>query len=101
MTTKAEKHTPGPWQKLDTCFEVKADPLFWRCGVKAGGVRVADASGIGQEQAEANAHLIASAPELLEAVKKLHNEYAHQGKGYWAGTGQAIERLINHATGKA
>ena len=43
---------------------------------------------------------IAASPELYEALKKLHEEYAHQGKGYWVGTGQMVERLLAKAEGR-
>ena len=66
------KHTPGPWQIYDCEFAV-------RVGIEGGNKTSVitfgakgDYSGVWgktTEQAEANARLIASAPELLEALK--------------------------------
>ena len=66
------KHTPGPWQIYDCEFAV-------RVGIEGGnktsvitlGAKGDDSGVWGEttEQAEANARLIASAPELLEALK--------------------------------
>lgn len=73
------KHTKGPWEVTQPCFEVKSDPLFWQQGVKSGGKRVAVASGVGQEEAQANAALIAAAPELLEACKQAQEHFKLAG----------------------
>ena len=60
------KHTPGPWIVDEAC-------LVW---AEAAGEYVAltdhdDAAPIPMEQREANARLIAAAPELLEALEAL------------------------------
>jgi len=54
----------GPWQS-------KEDPTFWHVDVISGGLRVARVSGVGKDRALANAQLIATAPDLLEAIKKV------------------------------
>ena len=59
------KHTPGPWE---VCY---TDEIY------AGSKHIADAFiyAIGSlEQAVANAHLIAAAPDLLEALENLLTE---------------------------
>jgi hypothetical protein len=48
-------HTPGPWEKDDVWIQSKGDTI----------AEVWDNS---------NAHLIAAAPDLLEALKSLANE---------------------------
>ena len=64
MTTQA-KHTPGPWAALMQDPPTIADRR---------GCRVATSCALpGQsaEEQEANAHLIAAAPDLLEALRLL------------------------------
>ncbi len=56
------KHTPGPWRAFETrvCF-----------ANMAGGFDIRNCP-----DAEANARLIAAAPELLEALKEVTSDYA-------------------------
>lgn len=79
MTAVVEgKHTPGPWR-----VDVNASPTIWG-KTKAGDMKVADVRGwvhligtgglnLSDDEAitiqESNGHLIAAAPELLEALK--------------------------------
>ena len=59
MTTK---HTPGPW-------------TVGKCGeVVAGGTTLADVYG-DDEQADIDARLMAAAPDLLEALKDIADDY--------------------------
>ncbi len=97
ITTQAggeKMHTPGPWKQHETEGKVYASVRG------ANNEIVADCGSRSDKQAQANAALIAAAPELLDMLTKLHNEYAHYGKGYWVGTGQAVERLIAKAGGR-
>lgn len=55
------KHTPGPWKVIPI---TKA--IF---NVESGGQCLATVDGFGREDSEANARLIAAAPELLGLVK--------------------------------
>lgn len=80
---KALSATPGPWIYED---------ILGHQAVHIGGDQTLHLD------SKANAHLIAAAPELLEALKKLH-EKAGEIKGYWTGQGQAVERLIAKAQG--
>lgn len=64
---KNTKHTPGPWTVKENTEDGNSAPFF----IDADLCSVADVTGIGIEQAEANAILIASAPELLDALKAL------------------------------
>lgn len=64
-------YTPGPWEAP----EVGAGCLFRVC--KVGGATICDIYCVGKDgkvdldQSDANARLIAAAPDLLEAVKRL------------------------------
>lgn len=68
---KNTKHTPGPWEvdELNNTTvwgkKQRFNMLVAKCG---------DAQIILQEEAEANARLIAAAPELLEACKKVKSD---------------------------
>lgn len=64
------KHTPGPWELLG--LDIVSDPgvIATTPTPQRGGVF----------DREGNARLIAAAPELLEALKALHEDYAlHEG----------------------
>jgi len=74
-----ESHTPGPWTWADgvTCtYAVYAvEPVFPGTLTRPGGQPVCeiprpDNDGRGMEEAEANARLIAAAPELLARLKE-------------------------------
>ena len=60
----------APWQATRT-YTDKRDPTFSHQDVISGGIRVAVVSGVGMEQAKANAALIASAPDLLAERDRL------------------------------
>lgn len=90
------KHTPGPWWIDDDhniaagngdCYKTIADP---RC-----------MSPENHEEMDANAHLIAAAPEMLELLKAINNAF------YVSGTRKAMmevmaqtKPLIHKATGQ-
>ena len=67
-----QTHTPGPWRvhfdpcHYDTASDVKSDcgQLFASVGGKAG-----------WKEQEANARLIAAAPDLLDELKRLRRAY--------------------------
>lgn len=61
--TKTQMHTPGPW-KVEGGYCVTDNN-----GINILGETLSDA--IGLEEHQANARLIASAPDLLEAVRAL------------------------------
>ena len=62
------KHTEGEWTAKLANLNIK-DPMFYKSDVISGGIRVAQVAGAGEDCANANARLIAAAPELLEACK--------------------------------
>lgn len=67
------KHSPEPWTALKTGLIVDANNA----------VVVPDVYGDDQEKKEANANLIAAAPELLRILKSMASYYAciHQWPG--------------------
>ena len=72
MSKPNDKHTPGPWQ-------VDGNVVFNPCAPYTGssGKMIASVAGWGNANWEiqtANAQLIATAPELLEALKHIINE---------------------------
>jgi hypothetical protein len=99
------KHTPGPWTQPET----KRTHNRWF--VEGGGRLVAAASGpqfaIPADEADANARLIASAPELLAAVNRLLNtmnhvyvsQPTHEDLPAWAEAQQQARAAIAKATG--
>ena len=73
-------HTPGPWsvyqpESIDTCYEGEDNPAT----IRAGGTHVATIPGMRPQLSKrslANAHLIASAPDLLAALERLAHPMA-------------------------
>lgn len=70
------KHTPGPWKTEDRRYLITDAPDEGSIGVYAGGFWIADVHGAhvgpkSRDEADANARLIAAAPELLEALEAL------------------------------
>ena len=83
-------HTPAPWAVvLDGFREITGDS-HWCCEIKGPGdraslVKLQDSHhcspdyGISAEETQANAHLIAAAPELLAALKELVTGHSMKG----------------------
>ena len=59
-----KKHTPGPWEVRKTA---SGNPFIYAGQLNVAGVAMVRA-GVDSATAEANARLIAAAPELLEAL---------------------------------
>ena len=84
------KHTPGPWEAdVTNVFEYSGgkDRLHFR-------VARCDFDGQRNNEAIANARLIAAAPEMLEALIKIYNNANINGFEY-----VMVEELIERATG--
>jgi len=69
------KYTQGKWINKKAALNVK-DPMFYKTDVTCGGVRIAQVAGIGEDNSNANAQLVASAPELLEVLKHFVKSFA-------------------------
>lgn len=67
MRREAIKHTPGPW------FSAYDDNGFYEIGSESVSLRLAFTYGEGETD-EANARLIAAAPDLLDVVKEANAE---------------------------
>ena len=68
-TPRETEHTPGPWEATDLS-EAHWVETNHRWGIFSASRRVAKVEGVGGEY-EANARLIAAAPDLLEALKAM------------------------------
>lgn len=82
MTTQTKTtYTPGPWELRHERHLGKTDHI-----IKIGTSAVYFQRGVGQTEAETiiNARLIASAPELLEALKRVRHAF------YVDGTSKAL-----------
>ncbi len=66
-------YAKGEWKLCGNGKPIKNvnDPIFYKIGIRKGGIRIAEAHGIGENETIANARLIAKAPELLEALEEL------------------------------
>ena len=93
-------HTPGPW---------KAEPNFrssgWFVDQPTGARRIAlvnerDAS-IERPECEANARLIAAAPELLEALKDVHRFLNEEPTARTLQQKMTIDAVVRAAIAKA
>ena len=98
------KHTPGPWVVVGRLTKYVEARLVGRLiqEVAACGPTMAD-EGYGQQQ-EANARLIAAAPDLLEALQDvdalwMHHSVAH-GDGKIGPLHEKVIAAIAKATGE-
>ena len=75
-------HTPGPWVAVK-------NSCFWDINIAGSWLTVADACASKHlpdgDNGEANARLIAAAPELLEALKEMLVDY-DDASGEWSGS---------------
>lgn len=84
------KHTPGPWECRKNCDIISRSTGDW-----IGEVTLFEALNgcIGMKQSRANAHLIAAAPDLLEAAIMVLDNHDLSGTD----AGRALEAAINKA----
>lgn len=97
-------HTPGPW-RLDNniAYGWKTNPFS--ITVRKRGVHSTTVANIpakqtiSRDEAEANARLIAAAPELLEALKDMLDGHEDACTGYGEGAADKARVAIAKATG--
>ena len=91
-------HTPGPWALL-TDFSVWApSENALVCACHSGDRRLRDTREIHQEEAHANARLIAAAPDLLALAKRMLAAWEGSGPGIVL---DDIRALIAKAEGRS
>jgi hypothetical protein len=95
------KHTPGPWLRIGTTVYALMH-AGWKRGVEQFKnrftVQVQRDRECSEEEAEANARLIAAAPELLEALK-VARQFVHDGSFQIGWNIDRIDAAIAKATG--
>ena len=97
------KHTAGPWKAAieALCSEGGARCVsVFSLGEPEADIRPATAHGDNDEQAIANAHLIAAAPDMLKALEMLIRKDVQECEILW---GQAVidaETVIKQAKGE-
>lgn len=94
------KHTPAPWE-IRVGFDVTGYPCYFIKGVSGDEKR-------NYERLEANAHIMAAAPELLEALKHVvaaERAFIEDTNGAWDDeVGRAViaaEAVIRKAEGRS
>lgn len=88
------KHTPGPWINLGNGDIVAQSENY--CG---GEKDIASVFLTSNDEDEANANLIAAAPELLEALKDMLDGHEDACTGYGEGAADKARAAIAKATG--
>lgn len=106
MTTQeTTKHTLGPWSigGVITVGKSGAIQILAPKGPHIGAVRFSENPLLGLERAEANAHLIASAPELLVVIKELYGNWREytDTPNDWSELNEQVETAIAKAEGQA
>lgn len=76
----AAKHTSGPWISDDLAIFADREGAY---AIRLADVMPEEGCGLTEAEMEANAILMAAAPEMLEALKSLISMYE---RGYVAGT---------------
>lgn len=87
------KFTPGQWRAGLSIYKSQA-----RVVADKGG-RIADVFAYEEEQAKANAALIAAAPEMYEGLKEIRDVMEKDGR--FCRTVEAIDKLLKKARGEA
>lgn len=87
------KHTPGPW-KRDTIEAGATSIAVHNDGADdIAEVYLTSTDDEGIEEAKANAHLIAAAPEMLDILKLWDKGYDSESKADWIDQGIEAKRL--------
>ena len=69
------KFTPGPWEREESDYPSMEETILEGCGrVVGSGYTICQMADFSEEKLAANAHLIAAAPELYEALEEFVTE---------------------------
>ena len=85
-------HTPGPWNVARTQSTHSHPTRFWETLVESSDGLVAVGHGLTHQESDANAALVAAAPELLAALKTIAENSAEENE--W----DAVEKLHANET---
>lgn len=103
MTTTI-KHTPGPWDLYNPHRSAQYVDQIISDGEYRSIFRIHHDDGIVQSEAEANAKLIAAAPDMLEALEyvrmTLADIEASKRKGYYTTCPKIVAAAIAKAEGR-
>ena len=113
------KHTPGPWVVVDICECAHRNGTMWEGHIDLGPLResrhgnmwpdvtvqIGSSLGlpgqpVGREVIEANAHLIAAAPDMLEALEAALAYLVMAGTDHAEPTRASIRAAIKKARGE-
>jgi hypothetical protein len=90
MSDEHNEHTPGPWHY---------DGQAYIFGPKTEMIAMIRGTGEGLPE-DANARLLAAAPDLLAACKMAVNDYTYSNHELWTSTCQVLLDAIAKAEGK-
>ena len=94
------KHTPGPWEikrHYDPGYKFISAPKHSGLAQVVWCMEDEDRS----PECEANAHLIAAAPELLEALEKVDSYWSSPGEDDWVTHYNTVLQPVRAAIAKA
>lgn len=100
------KHTPGPWVACPGQTTLVMRKKDWddsqvHFGVMKDSMQILTSLKNGAAQAEADSHLIAAAPEMLEALEKFKSEFIeNNSRAEWHESHSDIQRIIDKARGE-
>jgi hypothetical protein len=96
MSTKTVQHMPGPWRFVE-CLEIEGQGNAYEVEIQDFTI----AHVFSGPDMEANARLIALAPELLEHLRlATSGDPEEHGPEFWEKWNQDAEKLIAKAEGK-
>lgn len=86
-------HTPGPWRR-NIKPASKYNTIF---AGDAKHIASLSTAGMADDEMEANCNLIAAAPELLEALREIADDYADRFDMTCPGTNPGIKYVVEQA----
>ena len=93
-----DKHTPGPW--VAKRWTTESDVIGWYFVVCGHRLPLSEFESDNPDEVEANAHLIAAAPELLVALRGMVATFAHNFEQGVSPTVDLARAALAKATGE-